>query len=270
MCVSRPWETRCAPCVGATNGSCLARFSFSLYENRGRVLDALFQSLNQRGGIVAIDKAVIEGRGQIHHASNRDCPVNHHWTLYRSVESNNRHFRGINNRGRRNTPQLTQTRHRNRRSRQFLAGSSPIAGSLSHTANLRSQLPQTQGLSITDNRNLESLGSLSSNTHMNRSMSNDHAAFGIIQGIALGKVLQHTHQRADDKRKVGKRRGTGRELAVEMPTQRLEFRDVELLNVGEMRNVALRLAHALSNHTANADDFDFLSRRLIRRALLHR
>src|SRR3569833_194540 len=55
-----------------------------------------------------------------------------------------------------------------------------------------------------------------------------------------------------------------------MPAQRYELGDVDFLDVGEMGNVALRIAHALGDDAANADDLDLLGCRLSRRPQLNR
>src|SRR6185312_16435763 len=41
--------------------------------------------------------------------------------------------------------------------------------------------------------------------------------------------------------------------------QRLELGDVHLLDIGEVRNVSLRLGHALRDQTAQTNDLDLLS-----------
>src|SRR5882757_3729373 len=94
-------------------------------------------------------------------------------------------------------------------------------------------------------------------------MADDDVALGVVQRVALRKIAQNAYQGADNKRQVGQRRGTFPELAVEMATQRFELGDVDFLDVGEMWNVALRLAHALSDDAADSDDFDFLGFRLV-------
>jgi hypothetical protein len=47
-------------------------------------------------------------------------------------------------------------------------------------------------------------------------------------------------------------------IAIQVHPQRLELRDVYFFNVAEVWDAALRGAHALRDHPAHADDFDFL------------
>src|ERR1700676_3707310 len=99
-------------------------------------------------------------------------------------------------------------------------------------------------------------------------MADENAALGIVQRIALREITQHADQRADNKGKVGERRRARREFAVEMTAERFELRDIELLDIREMRNIPLRLAHALRNHAPYANDLDLLGLRLVERPIL--
>src|SRR5579862_3083858 len=45
-----------------------------------------------------------------------------------------------------------------------------------------------------------------------------------------------------------------------MPAEGFEIGDIHFLDIGEMRNVAFRLAHPLGNEPAQPDDFNFLGR----------
>ena len=45
-----------------------------------------------------------------------------------------------------------------------------------------------------------------------------------------------------------------------MAAECFEIRDIHFLDIGEMRNIAFRLAHTLRNDPAQPDDFDFLGR----------
>src|SRR5258707_7046853 len=101
-------------------------------------------------------------------------------------------------------------------------------------------------------------------------MPDENAALGIVQRIALREITQHADQCADNKGKVGERGRVRREFAVEMTAERFELGDIELLDVREMRNIPLRLAHALRNHAPYADDLDLLGRRLVGRTMLGR
>src|SRR5687767_4528380 len=50
-------------------------------EDRGGLFQQVLECLDHRGGVVAVDEAVIEGRGEIHHEAHRDLPVDHDGAL---------------------------------------------------------------------------------------------------------------------------------------------------------------------------------------------
>src|SRR5213075_1811909 len=50
-------------------------------ENRGGMLEAFLERLDHRGGVVAVDEAMIEGRGDVHDAAYGDGALHHHRAL---------------------------------------------------------------------------------------------------------------------------------------------------------------------------------------------
>jgi len=119
-------------------------------------------------------------------------------------------------------------------------------------------------------RHLQPLGGLRGHSQVHRRMPHDHATLGVIVRIALREILQHPYQRERQERQVGEGRGPAGGLAVEVAPQRVELGDVELLDVGKVRNVALGLAHALRDHAAQSDDLDLLGGRGRRAVARHR
>jgi hypothetical protein len=89
-------------------------------------------------------------------------------------------------------------------------------------------------------------------------MPHHHVALGVEPGVALRVVLEHARQRRDQERQVGERGGAGRQPAVQVLAQRLELGDVHFLDVGEVRDVALGVRHAVGDHAPHADHADFV------------
>jgi hypothetical protein len=89
-------------------------------------------------------------------------------------------------------------------------------------------------------------------------VAHDHVALGIVDRVALGEVAEHAHERGADERQERERRLALRLARVQVLAQRLEFGDVDFLDVREVRDVALRLGHAVRDHAAHADHLDLL------------
>src|ERR1051326_9594738 len=90
-------------------------------EQERRLFEVALDPRNKLGRLPAIDDAVIEGGGEVHHLADRDLPVMHDRALGDAVDADDRDLRIIDDRGRSETAERAETRHRNRRARQFLA-----------------------------------------------------------------------------------------------------------------------------------------------------
>ena len=134
----------------------------------------------------------------------------------------------------------------------------------------RGELPQAERLRIAHHRHLESVRRLGRHADMDGAVSHQHAAGGVIEHVALRKGLEHAHQRQNDQRQVSQGGLALRNFGVQMLPQGVEFRDVHFFYIGEMRNVALGLAHALGNQPAHADHLDLRGIRRGRRRGRHR
>ena len=71
-------------------------------------------------------------------------------------------------------------------------------------------------------------------------------------------VREYARERRCQERQVGQRRRALRRFQVQVRTQRLEFGDVDFLDIGKMRNGARSIRHALGDDAAYADHLDFI------------
>ena len=90
-------------------------------------------------------------------------------------------------------------------------------------------------------------------------MSQQHAALGVVVRVALREFVEHAHDRRREERQVGERGAPFVALSIQVRAQRLEFGDVDFFDVGEVRDVARRFAHALRDHAPHADHLDLLT-----------
>src|SRR5213082_2231141 len=225
-------------------------------ENRGGMLQALLERLDHRGRVVTVHEAVVEGRGEVHGAPDGDGAAHDHRALQGAVHADDGHFRSVDDRRAGDAAQLAETGDGDGRTGQLFALRLVGARSLAHPAHLGRQIPQRERLGVVHHRHLEAVGSLRGDTQVHGPVPHDHAPLGVVVRIALWKILQHAHQRQRQERQIAQRRRTRRQRAVQMAAQGFELGDVEFLHVGEVRNVALRLAQALGNDAAQADHLD--------------
>ncbi len=112
-------------------------------------------------------------------------------------------------------------------------------------------------LRVAHHRNLQSIGRLRRDADMHGTMPDQHAARRVVQHIALRKGFDHTSERHHHERQIAERSCVFRARLIQMRAQRFEFGDIDFFDIGEVRNVALGLAHALGNQAAQSDDLDF-------------
>ena len=81
-----------------------------------------------------------------------------------------------------------------------------------------------------------------------------HAGLVVEAGIDLRKLAHREHDRADQERERRQMPALRAPLRVEPHAQGLELADVDLLDIGVVRNAALGLLHLLRDLAAQADD----------------
>src|SRR5580658_1470320 len=225
-------------------------------ENHCWMLEELFQHLDHRSGIITVNEAMIERRGYVHDPPDSDRALLHDRTLDRLVEADDGHFRRIDDGRRGDTAQLAETRDRDGGAHQLLARRLVRAGTFGHPADLRRQRPELERLRVAHHRYLEAVRRLRGDPDMHRAMPYQHAAGGVVQHVALREGFESPHQGGDHQRQIRVARLALGQLAVQVLPQRLELGDVDLLDIGKMRNRALRLAHSLGDQPTNADHLD--------------
>ncbi len=105
------------------------------------MLDQAFQLLNEAGGVMAINNAMIEGRGDVHHFADGDLAVMHHWPLDDFIRADDRHLRMIDDRCGRNTAQSPQARQGDGGAAEFVAGRGAIACGAGDTGEFARAIP---------------------------------------------------------------------------------------------------------------------------------
>src|ERR1700722_17928160 len=107
------------------------------------------------------------------------------------VESNDRHLGRIDDRRRRYASELAETGHRDGRPDQFIASRLVAARALGETPDGGRDLPESQGLGIAHQRNLETVRRLRGDADMHRTMPYQDAALRVVQHVALRKRFEH-------------------------------------------------------------------------------
>src|SRR6516162_7710781 len=77
-------------------------------EDRRRVLEALLERLDHGRRVVAVDEAVVEGRGQVHGTADGDDAIEHHRTLHRAVDADDADLRRVDDRRAGNAAELAE------------------------------------------------------------------------------------------------------------------------------------------------------------------
>jgi|GEM_PF-3921437 len=89
----------------------------------------------------------------------------------------------------------------------------------------------------------------------NRTVAGDDACLIIIACVDHREVGQRLAERDDHQRQQGEL-GPVAAIVVQVPAHGLQRGDVDFLDIGEVRNVALGRGHVFGNATAQADDLD--------------
>ena len=118
-------------------------------------------------------------------------------------------------------------------------------------------LPQVQGFHIADDRNHKPVGGLYGDTDMHRFKLPDDLALIIKVRITLGKFFHNLHQGQHEEGQVG-------EFGLAFLPQPVQFGDIDLLDVAEMRDTAGAQGHLFGYLAAQAHQFDFMGAGCIR------
>ena len=95
---------------------------------------------------------------------------------------------------------------------------------------------------------------------MHRAEARDDVVLVVVMGVDLREFGDRLDDPEDEERQQSQFRPLFRRARVERGAQLLERGDVDLLDIGEMRDPARRLGHVLGDAPAHADDLDRLDR----------
>jgi hypothetical protein len=116
--------------------------------------------------------------------------------------------------------------------------------------------------------NHEAVRRLDGDADVSATVAMQDIAAVVETSVHLWKFAQGHDQRAHEERQDGQPWPAGLPGLVDVRAERLEIRDVHLLDVGEVRDSPHRILHALGDPAPEPDDFDLLDGR-IRRQTLH-
>ena len=113
---------------------------------------------------------------------------------------------------------------------------------------------------MANDRNHEAVRRLRRHAQVHGAEARDDVVFVIVMSVDLRKFCDRLDDPKDEKRQQGQLRPLFSGAGVERGAQLLERRDVDLLDIGKMRDAARRLGHVLGDASAHADDLDRLDR----------
>ena len=111
---------------------------------------------------------------------------------------------------------------------------------------------------MADDGNHEAVRRLRRDAYMDGAEARDDVVFVVVMSVDLREFADRLDDPKDEKRQQGQLRPLFRGAGVERGAQLLERGDVDLLDIGEMRDAARRLGHVLGDAPAHADDLDRL------------
>src|SRR5258706_10589083 len=135
-------------------------------KNRGRVLEQILERLDQTGGIGAVDEAMVEGRGQVHHQPHLDRSIDHHRAFDRAIHADDGDFGHVDDGRAGDATQLAEARDRNGRTAEFLAAGAAVPRRRRDAHDLGGQGAQAQALGVANHRHFEALRRLRGDADM--------------------------------------------------------------------------------------------------------
>ena len=210
------------------------------------MLKSFFQRLNHCSGIITVHEAMIERGRQVHDSTHHHRALAHYRPLDRFVESDDGHFRRIDDGCGCDAAELAEAGDRDGRSGQFLAAGLVGARPIGQAANLGGGIPEASALAR--------CAPPAPSSHRGSGWRCRHAR---RDGAPVRRAPRRTRRciaetirapasapspRAEDNLRSRARRATDSSAP-----QGLEFGHVDFFDVGEVRNVALRLAHAFGD-----------------------
>jgi hypothetical protein len=132
------------------------------------------------------------------------------------------------------------------------------ARGLGQALHLRGALPQAARLAMADHRDHQAGRRLRRDADMDSTMPLERLHLVVVERVHLGKVGDRLDEGQHQEGHQGEARPILPALAIQGRAQFLERGDVDLLDVGEMGDPALRLGHLLGDAPPQPDDLDGL------------
>ena len=228
--------------------------------------------LDEGRRVVAVDHAVIEGRREVHRSSRNEAAVAPDRPPDDLVDADDRHFRPVDHRRRRDAAERAERGQRDRRTRKLLARRDALARRFADPPHLARALMQAQRLRVAHHRDHQPDRRLGRNPEMHGAEARDDVVVVVVMRVDLRKVRGGLNDGEHEEGQHRQLRPILGRARVERGAQFLERRHVDFLDVGEMRHASRRFGHVLRDAAAQAHDLDRLDRhiRLFARALRRR
>ena len=164
----------------------------------------------------------------------------------------------VDHRRRDDAAQRAQAGDGDGRTAEFLARCLGRARRVGQARDLRSGGPQVARLGVAQYRHHQAAVGLRRDADVHRAIAGDDAGIVVEARVDLRKFAHRQHDRARQQRQQREAAALGTPLRVQPRAQRLQLGDVDLFDVGEVRDAALGLLHLLRDLAAQADDGDGL------------
>ena len=214
---------------------------FPLDEERGRRFEERAHPLDEGRGVMAVDDPVIEGRRQVHHLARNETAVAPDRPHDDLVDADDRDLRPVDDGRRGDAAERAERGQRDRRAGKLLSRRDALPRRLADAAHFARGLVQSQNLSVAHHGDHQSDRRLGCNAEMHRAEALDDLVIVVVMRIDLRMVGDRPDGRQHEKGQHRQLRPHLRRMYVERGAQLLERGDVDLLDIGEMRDPARRL-----------------------------
>src|SRR6266568_1292545 len=229
-------------------------------ENRRGVLQVVPHRLHERGADVAVDHAVVEGAGEVHHLPDDDVVVTHDGPLLDFVDTEDRDLGPVDDRRREDAALLAEGGDRERRALDVRQGELLVARRAREAVDLPREVPEVPLVRVVDHGDRQALVRRGGDPDVVVPPDDDLPPF-VVDGRVQGRELR---ERCDDGFDEEREERQLDPLAVrrllEVVPQRHELGHVDLLDVRERGGGRVRLRHLLEDPLPQAEDRDALLR----------
>ncbi len=208
---------------------------------------------------MAVDDAVIEAGGQVHHLAHDHLAAPHHDALLDLVRTDDGDF-GVVDDGRvHHAAERAQRGDGDGRAAELLALGAAVLGGARDAGDLFGCLVGVARLGVADDRDHQAVRRLGGDAQMDGVVLGQHARLVIIGGVDVRLVLQgHDDGAGDEGQDVQLGLPRALVLGVQVGAQLFHRRHVDVLDIGDVGDATDALGHLLRDLAAQADDADFV------------